>query len=86
MKYVTSFDELVKQTFYNVVRQNEFGADGYLDGVEVVSKDYKELFQEYKDTPNVLFLVDPPYLSTEVGTLYNDVGIEGVTSTCFQFL
>ena len=68
MKYVTNFDELTKQTFYNVVRQNEFNADGYLEGVEVVSKDYKELFQDYKDTPNVLFLVDPPYLSTEVGT------------------
>ena len=43
MKYVTNFDELTKQTFYNVVRQNEFNADGYLEGVEVVSKDYKRV-------------------------------------------
>ena len=25
-------------------------------------------FNQYKDTPNVVFLVDPPYLSTEVST------------------
>lgn len=27
-----------------------------------------EVFNEYKDTPGAVFLVDPPYLSTEVGT------------------
>jgi hypothetical protein len=39
-----------------------------LDGLEVVSQCYKELFSKYKDLPNVVFLVDPPYLSTEAGT------------------
>ena len=39
-----------------------------LDGLEITSCDYKELFARYKDTPNVVFLVDPPYLSTEAGT------------------
>ena len=69
MKYVTSFYELAKQIFYNVVRQSDFNADGYLEGVKVVSKDYKELFQEYKDAPNVLFLGRSSIsLSTEVGT------------------
>ena len=42
----------------------------YLEGLEIVSCDYKELFNRYKDTPGVVFLVDPPYLSTDVGT-YN---------------
>ena len=32
------------------------------------SEDYKEVFKRYKDVPGVVFLVDPPYLSTEVGT------------------
>ena len=40
----------------------------YLDGITIVSADYKQVFNQYKDTPNVVFLVDPPYLSTEVGT------------------
>ena len=31
-------------------------------------QDYKEVFKRYKDVPGVVFLVDPPYLSTEVGT------------------
>ena len=28
------------------------------------------MWEQYKDVPNVVFLVDPPYLSTDVGT-YN---------------
>ena len=68
MKYANNMDELVKQTFYNTVRRNDYCADGYLDGLTIVHKDYKALFNEFKNKPNVLFLVDPPYLSTEVGT------------------
>jgi len=68
MKYANNMDEIVKQTFYNTVRRNDYCADGYLDGLIIVHKDYKVLFNEFKDKPNVLFLVDPPYLSTEVGT------------------
>lgn len=68
MKYTTSYEELAKQTFYNTVRKSDYSADGYLEGVEVVSMDYKDLYTLYKNEPNTLFFVDPPYLSTEVGT------------------
>lgn len=68
MKYVLSLEQLEKETFYNCVRQSAYDATGYLDGLEVVSKCYKELFKEYKDLLNVVFMVDPPYLSTEAGT------------------
>lgn len=68
MKYTNNMAELSKETFYNTVRKADFNADGYLDGLTVVCKDYKQLFNEYRDTHGVLFLVDPPYLSTEVGT------------------
>lgn len=68
MKYVQSFEALEKETFYNCVRQSDYDATGYLDGLLVVSKCYKELFAEYKDLENVVFMVDPPYLSTEAGT------------------
>ncbi len=30
--------------------------------------DYKALFKEYKECKNVVFLVDPPYLSTDSST------------------
>lgn len=71
MKYKLSLEELAKETFYNNIRQTDYPlADDYLDGLIVESCDYRELFERYKDTPGVVFLVDPPYLSTECGT-YN---------------
>ena len=68
MKYVQSFQALEKETLYNCVRQSDYDATGYLQGLTVVSKCYKELFAEYKHLKNVVFMVDPPYLSTEAGT------------------
>lgn len=68
MKYVLSFEALEKETLYNCVRQSNYDATGYLEGLEVVSESYKDLFLKYKDLPNVVFLVDPPYLSTDAGT------------------
>lgn len=69
MKYCTSLDELRKESFYNNVRKADYPQClDYLNGIEVVSCDYRELFKHYKDVPNVVFLVDPPYLSTDVGT------------------
>lgn len=71
MKYVSSIEEMRKETLYNNIRKSDYQyCPNYLQGIEVVSCDYKELYELYKDTPNVVFLVDPPYLSTEVGT-YN---------------
>ena len=72
MKYETSLEALKKQTFYNNVRLNDYSlADGYLDGIEVVKGDYKEIFEKYKKEKNVLWLVDPPYLSTDCSTYNN---------------
>ncbi len=69
MKYATDLTGLRKETFYNTVRKCDYSPClDYLDGLEVVSCDYKELFDKYKEIPNVVFLIDPPYLSTEVGT------------------
>ena len=72
MKYETSLEGLKKQTFYNNVRLNDYSpADGYLDGIEVVKGDYKEIFERFKKEKNVLWLVDPPYLSTDCATYNN---------------
>ena len=68
MKYMLDFKSLSGQTFYNNIIQRDYKADGYLAGLNIVCKDYKELADEYKDNPNVLFLIDPPYLNTDVGT------------------
>lgn len=71
MKYKLSIAEMRKEALYNNLRKTDYPlCDDYLEGITVVSCDYKEVFARYKDVPNVVFLVDPPYLSTDVGT-YN---------------
>ena len=49
------------------MKQSNYKVDGYLDGLEVVHCDYRDLFEEFPDKGKTLFLIDPPYLSTEVG-------------------
>jgi hypothetical protein len=71
MKYVLNYEDLQKQNFYNTVRMSPYTSEGYLDGIEVVSLDYKELFDQYKDFDNVVFLIDPPYLQTQTTTYKN---------------
>ena len=68
MNYVTSFEQLKKEKFYNKVRLSNYVAEGYLEGVDRVKKDYRDLFTEYRNHKNVVFLVDPPYLSTDCTT------------------
>ena len=69
MKYCTSLDKLRKESFYNNIRTTDYPpCDDYLQGLEITSCDYKELFERYRNVPGVVSLVDPPYLSTEVGT------------------
>ena len=67
MNYATSLAELKKSTLYNCVRKADYAVLGYLEGVEVVSVDYAVLVEQYQ-AANVVFFVDPPYLSTEVET------------------
>lgn len=69
MKYKLSVEEMRKEVLYNCIRTTNYPVcKDYLQGLTITSCDYKELFQQYKDVPNVVFIVDPPYLSTEVGT------------------
>ncbi len=64
----TTLDGLRRHSFYNRLRRTDYDASGYLDGLEITSCDYRELFGRYKDREDVVFIVDPPYLSTDVGT------------------
>ena len=66
-KWVTSLDELRKHTMYNRVRPGGYECDGYLDGLEVVHMDYRELFERERGNRGALFVLDPPYLATECG-------------------
>lgn len=72
-QYCTKADEFRFHMMYNRVRKSEIPlADDYLQEVEVVCKDYKLLFEEYKNNTNVVFLLDPPYLSTDTKSYNSD--------------
>lgn len=68
-KYATNYTELENETFYNRIKLTDYDASGYLNGVERVQCDYKELFGRHQFN-NTVFLVDPPYLSTDTSS-YN---------------
>lgn len=69
MKYATEFADLEKETLYNNIRTTDYEPClDYLDGLTITSCDYREVFNQYKDMPGVVFLVDPPYLSTDSKT------------------
>ena len=70
-QFATSFDTLSKHLFFNHVRQTPYSAEGYLDGLDVTCKDFRELFEEFKNREKVLFLLDPPYIQTDMDTYHN---------------
>lgn len=70
-QFATSLDTLSKHPFYNNARQTPYSAEGYLDGLEIMCKDFRELFEEFKDREKVLFLLDPPYLQTDMDSYHN---------------
>lgn len=69
MKYKLSLEGMRKEALYNNIRKADYSlCDDYLEDLEITSKDYPQVFNEYKDMLGVVFLVDPPYLSTDVTT------------------
>lgn len=73
MNYACSYEAFAKENFYSKVRMSDYDlCEDYLQGVEVVKHDYRILFEHYRMYPNVVFIVDPPYLSTDVGTYSNN--------------
>lgn len=69
-KFAKTYKELERQTFYNKVKQSNYYIDEYLCGLEVVRLNYIDLFNQFKQQQNILFIVDPPYLCTDT-TSYN---------------
>lgn len=69
MNYVPGIEEMKRETLYNNIRRSDYPlCPDYLDGLAITSCDYRELYERYKDVPGAVFIVDPPYLSTDVGT------------------
>lgn len=68
--WANSYEAFAKHTLYNRMVATNYKADNYLDGLEITCKDYRELFAEHQGGKNTLFLLDPPYLQTDVNS-YN---------------
>lgn len=69
MKYVVNYEDLEKETLYNRIKRIDYDeCPEYLEGLTITSCDYRALFEKYKDIPNVVFLIDPPYLNTDTST------------------
>lgn len=71
MQYVLNYDQLSELFLYNILVQKDYNCIGYLDGLEVVKNDYRKLFELFENRKDVVFIVDPPYLSTETGMYKN---------------
>ena len=70
-QFATNIEQLSKHPFYNCLRRSPISAEGYLDGLEITCKDFRELFEEFKNREKVLFLLDPPYLQTDMDSYHN---------------
>ncbi|MCC4211336.1 DNA adenine methylase [Leeuwenhoekiella parthenopeia] len=71
-KYAKDFKDFSKHTMYNTVRKSAISsAEGYLTGLEIIRKDYKEVYAEFKGQ-EVIYLLDPPYLSTDTASYNSD--------------
>ena len=55
----------IGDAFYNRVTSQPYTAEGYLQCVERVCKDFRALIDEFKDNPKALFICDPPYMLTD---------------------
>ena len=70
----TNIDQLLSRFYYNRIPQKPYNVDWYLkdlEGIEFVQKDWKKLYEEYKDKENICFIADPPYFNTDQGSYQN---------------
>ena len=60
--------ELCRKTMYNCISLSDYPeAQGYLQGVEIVSQSYRELLPQHISNPRTLLVLDPPYVCTQQG-------------------
>ncbi|MRI64489.1 DNA adenine methylase [Ornithobacterium rhinotracheale] len=72
--FAPSLEELKKNKSFYTKRKSFaiYTAEGYLQGVERVQRCYTELIEEFKNTENVVFVLDPPYLTTDTTNYRSD--------------
>lgn len=69
-KFAKSYKEFEQETLYNNLKKSDYLVEDYTEGLEIVKMDYITLYNLFKNEKKVLFVIDPPYLSTDTST-YN---------------
>lgn len=65
-KTVNTQNELFSQSFYNKIPKKTYQqAEDYLDGINIVSQPFQTLIPKYKNTENLILILDPPYLFSD---------------------
>lgn len=61
-KNINTIEDFLKRDYYNILVKTEYEPkiDDYIEGLEFRSCDWRELFDEFKEQPNVIFIADPP--------------------------
>ena len=64
---LTDMIEFLNHEYYNILVKIDYdpNINDYIEGIEFRQCDWKILFDEFKDQPNVVFIADPPYLYTD---------------------
>lgn len=66
---VKSLEALFKKSLWNNLIKRDYPvSDDYLDGLNIVRMDFKDLINQHRHKEKVLFLLDPPYICTEQST------------------
>lgn len=62
--YAHSFEDLAGRTWYGGAVKRPLSAEGYLAGVKRESADFRALYEQYKDSKDLIIIVDPPHIMT----------------------
>ena len=63
--YAATLEDLKKEGLWNRVVTTDYAADGYLDGIQRVRCDYRDLAGQFLGREDVVLVFDPPYPNTD---------------------
>lgn len=65
-RYATNKEDFIERVYWNRMVKKPYNEDieEYIGGIDFVSKDWFELFEDYCGLENVIFLADPPFYKT----------------------
>lgn len=80
--FACNYDEFSKSTFYfsGGNKKKYYSANGYLDGLIIERDDFLKIYKKYEKNKNVVLVLDPPYLYTDISSYTADWNIDNFIS------